>query len=391
MLTLLRVIILDILLAAVYLGFDVYLVYYYFSNGHVWWGGATITAVLLPGLLEFLVYTFSFLHGDLKGSKGEQIKEYLLWTIFSIFYPISLIAFNVFHICKGEANFQRYEVQSRSQVLASLSALTKSAFQLVLQSTILMITWSNISTFWRIYILTSAIFASIMLAKATTDHHFFESSAKNVRVRPPYSQRLKKFFMILIQIFFRGFVISFLAGYMQFLSLAFIGLMVLINYIAANILLSVSNGSKHFLTAAAAVVVPTCFVSRDDLVDMHPMKAKKLFTRFYKWNSVFFFLIFGVAALATTDVILLFTELSTFTCSNMPFLSYDSTNNCPENSSFTDNLPGYTELSDVLPPLHIWFFTVGNLVVFLLSLIQLVFTSVEERCCQRKYEPVNPM
>jgi len=252
-------------------------------------------------------------------------------------------------------------------------------------------TWSNISIFWRVYILVSALFSCIMLSKATSDHHFFESSAKNHRVTPPYSLRVKKFFLTFIHIFLRGYIISFLAGYLQFISLGFIGLMVLVNYIAANILLSISNGSKHFITAAAAVLVPTCFVSRESLVDLPAHKAKKLFTRFYKWNTVIFFLIFGVAALASTDAILLLTNIIKFTCSNLPFLSFDTENNCPSDSIFKESLPGYSDLTEILPAAHVWFFTIGNLFVLFFALLDLVIISLEEKCCQRQYQPVNPL
>lgn len=389
--TLLRVIFYDILLALVYTGFDAYLIYFYFSNGDKWWGAATVSAVFLPGLLEFLCYTYCYFHGDLEGSQGEQIREYIFWTVFSMFYPISLVIWHIYHICKGENNFLRYETIARSRVLTSLSALTKSALQLVLQTTILMITWGKIGVGYRVYILVSALFNSWMLAKSSTDHHYFESSAKNVRVRTPYCQMVRRLFFTHLHVLLRGFVISLLASYLHFVSIAFIGLMVTANYITANILIKSSSGSKHFWTAFAAVVVPTCFVSRDSVVDKHPQQASQVFTRFYKWNSVLFFLIFGVAALAAADCLLLFTNVNKFTCSNLPFLSHDSVSNCPPGSSFKDNLPGYSDLVSILPPPHTWFYIVGNLMVLLLSLLHLVIVSMEEKCCAKDYHPVSPM
>ena len=41
----------DVLLALVYIACDVYLAYWYFSQGHQYWAALTIGAVALPGTL----------------------------------------------------------------------------------------------------------------------------------------------------------------------------------------------------------------------------------------------------------------------------------------------------------------------------------------------------
>ena len=46
-----RVILYDVILGIIYILADVYLVYFYLSNGHKWWAAATITAIALPGTL----------------------------------------------------------------------------------------------------------------------------------------------------------------------------------------------------------------------------------------------------------------------------------------------------------------------------------------------------
>ena len=48
---LVEVLFLDVLLATVHIGSDIYLIYSYFDSDDPWWGGITIFAVLLPGLL----------------------------------------------------------------------------------------------------------------------------------------------------------------------------------------------------------------------------------------------------------------------------------------------------------------------------------------------------
>ena len=48
---LVEVLFLDVLLATVHIGSDIYLIYSYFDSDDPWWGGITIFAVFLPGLL----------------------------------------------------------------------------------------------------------------------------------------------------------------------------------------------------------------------------------------------------------------------------------------------------------------------------------------------------
>ena len=83
-------------------------------------------------------------------------------------------------VCKGEHNFLRYENIARSRVLNSLSNLTKSALQLTLQTTIVMITWSHDNIPGHMFQLGSAAFSVLILAKSCTDHHYFESSGKDI-------------------------------------------------------------------------------------------------------------------------------------------------------------------------------------------------------------------
>ena len=49
--TVIRVLLYDVLLGLVYIGFDAYLAWWYFSQGHKWWGALTLGAVALPGTL----------------------------------------------------------------------------------------------------------------------------------------------------------------------------------------------------------------------------------------------------------------------------------------------------------------------------------------------------
>ena len=57
-------------------------------------------------------------------------------------------------------------------------------------------------------------------------------------------------------------------------------------------------------------------------------KTRELFKRFYKVNSLLFFLLMGVGALATALCLITLTDFIQFNCDNLPFLSYDPVKVC---------------------------------------------------------------
>jgi hypothetical protein len=240
---------------------DAALVWWYLSNGHTWWGAATVVAVLLPGALEFLSYTYYFLHGDLEGTWCQQLAEYLYWTLFSLFFPVSLVIWHIFHIAKGENHYHRYEILARARVLNSMSVLTKSALQLLLQTTIVMITWRYSSLPYHSYQLTSMVISSLILAKTCTDHHYFTASGKNVNVNVPYCEMITRIFFNLLHILLRGFILALLASYLHFFSLLLLFLMIVANLIVAPFVLKTS-WNKHIMTAFSAIILPNCFMAR---------------------------------------------------------------------------------------------------------------------------------
>ena len=81
-------------------------------------------------------------------------------------------------------------------------------------------------------------------------------------MRSPYCQLIVRMIFNILHIICRGAVLALLASYLHYLSLAFIGAMIICNYIISNIIVK-TDGSKHFWTAFAAVLLPNCFISRD--------------------------------------------------------------------------------------------------------------------------------
>ena len=156
---------------------------------------------------------------------------------------------------------------------------------------------------------------------------------------------------------------------------------ILNDFIIANKIIE-SDGSKHVWTAFSAVLLPTCFASRDRFVNREHNFGQNMFSRFYRYNSVAFFFIFGVIALITNNFIIRFTNISTFTCDNFPFLSHNSTCGTPPS-------PFSHEILD-LPAPHSWFYFLGNLLIIVLALLHVVMVFMEEFCI-RDFKKVVPI
>merc|ERR1712107_788912 len=139
---------------------------------------------------------------------------------------------------------------------------------------------------------------------------------------------------------YRGFILALLASYLHFFVLVLFALMVVANFISALFVID-TKWSKHFMTAFAAVLLPTCFVSREHIEDAG--YGRRLFNRFYKVNAfVFFFL--ATAGLVAANCLLHYTDQLEFNCNNLPFLSYDSANNCPAKSALGGLSPPFEEV-----------------------------------------------
>ena len=137
-------------------------------------------------ILEMMVILYMYLHGNLPGTNIQQLKEFLFWALLfgPLLFPVSLIMWHSYQLYKGEQNFLKFENLARSRVLNSLSVLTKSALQLVLQTSIIMITWSTEHDVWlRLYRIGSIVMSLLVIANAATGHHYFVSSGKDTHGR----------------------------------------------------------------------------------------------------------------------------------------------------------------------------------------------------------------
>ena len=154
-----------------------------------------------------MTYIYLYLSGNLQGPKSKQLKKFLFWSILfgPILFPFSLIVWHAYQLYKGESNFLIFKnvarwltsikkhillaIMFRSRVLNSLSVMTKSALQISLQTSILMITWNQDGrnyvqpyiTYIHTYRLLNVVLAVLVLASSATDHHYFGASGKNVK------------------------------------------------------------------------------------------------------------------------------------------------------------------------------------------------------------------
>ena len=339
-----------------------------------------------------MVFSYMYLHRDLSGTDHQQLKEFLFWSLLfgPALFPVSLVIWHSYQFYKGENNFLKFENLARSRVLTSLSVLTKSSLQLVLQSTIVMITWNTDHEVpLIIFRLGSMVVSLLTIASAATSHHYFVSSGKRPEGKDSresaasfiirylsaerevkLGRRMVRLVFNISHILIRAFVISLLASYLHFLTILFIFIMIISNYCLASLTVKSNDRSKHLLTAFGSVLLPKCFVSRDTLRDSPPHYGARMFERFYRFNSVLFFIVFSVFGLITANVVIRWTDINKFTCDNLPFLSDDP------DCDWSKSLPSQHILG--LPQPHALFYLAGNLLVILTSGLHVLMVLLQE-------------
>ena len=147
--------------------------------------------------------------------------------------------------------------------------------------------------------------------------------------QPPICHKITRTIFNILHIICRGFVIALLASYFHFLTIAVLALMVLANFVTSVILIK-TEISKHFWTSFASILLPVCFISRNDLVGEYASRknTRELFSKYYIWNSVIFLFIIGIIGPIATFCVIQMTDTIHFTDTNLPFLSdspYDLT------------------------------------------------------------------
>ena len=175
-----------------------------------------------------------------------------------------------------------------------------------------------------------------------------------------------------------------LAAYLHLYILPLLSLMVAVNFLTAICVLK-TKLSKHLKTAFAAVLLPTCFVFKKDIKSFG--LGQKLFSKFYKVNSVFFFVV-SACGLIVSNLFLNFTTLLRYDCNNLPVLSYNETVPCPKESI----LAGASSPFDgILDPVHAWFTVIGSSLILGLGILHVILVFIEDMSCNQNYTPVHPI
>ena len=188
----------------------------------------------------------------------------------------------------------------------------------------------------------------------------------------------------LVHIICRGFVLALLAAYLHLYILPVLCLMVAVNFLTAVCVLK-TKFSKHFKTAFAAVLLPTCFVFKKDIKSFG--LGQKLVSKFYKVNSLFFFVV-SVCGLVVANYFLHFTTLLKYECNNLPVLSYNQTVPCPKESI----LAGVkSPFDDILDPVHVWFTVIGSSLILGLGILHVIIVFIEDLSHNYNYTPVHPI
>eukprot|EP00090_Calanus_glacialis_P035628 TRINITY_DN6077_c0_g1_i1.p1 TRINITY_DN6077_c0_g1~~TRINITY_DN6077_c0_g1_i1.p1 ORF type:complete len:392 (-),score=28.86 TRINITY_DN6077_c0_g1_i1:64-1182(-) len=325
----------DVLFPILTIYMDMTMVIGFYTGGENLYALATLCIMLIPGFLEFLNSTMSMINGDFAGPDGKGWRTYVYWIGFSAVYPVSTIIWHVYHLSKGMRHFNRFEVAATSAVLNSISQMTKAPLQMVLQTTVLMLEWYHHNGFYHVYQPVSIGVSLLFLAKHETDHFFFEISGKDVNATFPYRKATKKFLFNLYHISVRVACISILCAYLKVWQVVFCAAMVASLFILASCTMN-TYVKKNFFTSFAGIVVPSgAFLSRETFLNRYVAEAR--FRRFARGNALIFAVLTAVA-MFTCMLLIQFNpgNCCSITCDNIPPLSYNHAQDCPNQSPIKD-------------------------------------------------------
>jgi len=261
--------------------------------------------MLLPGFLEMVYW---LLH-----CRSEPCKTIFLWVLFfgPFTFPIAIIVWHFYNVVVGKVR----ENRSMSVVLTGLQSQTESAVQLVLQTRIMMITWTSFGNNWLQ--LASALSSLVMLSKVCKDHHYYDLSGKTEL--PRNHKTIFPFLIYLITIASRTFVIALCIAYARFWSMVPLFVFLVLTGLTAHCCLKTNRG-KNLWTTFTSVLAPVCYVAKDDVKRL-PDPPKRFYV-YYMLNSLWFLTVgVGTAFAIYFGLEKSIIGLSGYGCDYTPFLS----------------------------------------------------------------------
>ena len=125
-----------------------------------------------------------------------------------------------------------------------------------------------------------------MLSKVSSEHHYFEIAAK--RAWPGFRTTMKGFTFFLLAITCRmPSALFIILNYRKYAALVF--LVIAFCSFVAYCRIFGRNVVKNFWTALSSVLIPACFVCKDDVMVMQ--NPRRQFIRFYAINATIFHVI----------------------------------------------------------------------------------------------------
>ncbi len=236
-----------------------------------------------------------------------------------IFFPITSILWHVKLLwrtarCGQRAYQDRY---TKSAVLNCIHAFTSSAFQTVLQTTMLIVQWKDHDFEYHLIQLGHLLSSAVALAYHSSTHHFHAKSGKSQA--PHGGQIISGFFFFLYLYGSRMVGLAFLAAYLKAYFLIIPAVLIVWNVVVAYFLIKTDNG-KTWFTSVASITVPIAFVSKEHLDAFNASLSKhtgNVFFRYHLFNQL------GYTLVVCTAFSLLFhyilpNNIMSYTCNNVP-------------------------------------------------------------------------
>jgi len=332
-------IVVHVILSLLYLGADIYTIVELYEHDLGIYAKWMIGNYLIPGFLEFIHWTWCLIIGEC------SFGEWIYWTIFSIFFPFSVLIHNALHACRGPNHFNR--VKERVKVLNSIWAL-KSPLQIIVHMAVMLLQWRAETPLQRTSQLFSMVFHLAHLNWHMMEHYFFEASGKGQEDLFSFRLTIRLLFCNFFHIVFRCLVFAFWIMYLggsenPYFPTILVGLGVLfalINFVIARWTVK-TTVLKHFFTCFAGIFLPgAVFFSKDNFNGKK--NTMKMFSKFARWNAFVFFWIVVIGNLILLG--LYYDNHLTFTCHTHPPLTKNEPCRIYESlfyALFGKNFPGY--------------------------------------------------
>lgn len=287
---------------------DGHLIYDLWSKDHRLYAVGMVCCYFAPGFIEIIHWIWTFCQGDCTPL------ELLLWICFSLCFPVGVVVFNAFHACQGPTHFKK--VSAQVKIINSISTLTKSPMQMILQATVILMEWKGEDEFEHWNHLVSFTVHGCMFIFHMIEHYFFEVSGKGKQTFFYWRAVIQMPFFMAFHFLVRCLAISVFIMYLRAVVLAFFFVLAFGNFLIANYTLR-THWIKDIFTSFSGIFMPeSAFFSRDDFKSS--VETQKKFRTFAIWNSILFFASVFVTQMILAICFVCLPDLFSFDCDSHP-------------------------------------------------------------------------